>query len=134
MRMTSAATSAGLLLIVMSPCYALGEERREQSISLDWRDEPSERAPYYYEDSDGWLRRPGENPHLGTDETDGFFVQCTYFPDRRSPLSLVTFIRVRQASGSLKVTVTVRTDRGSSGQMGIRWGGREFAAYNTGTF
>ncbi len=49
-------------------------------------------------------------------------------------MSLVTFVRVRQASGNLKVTVTVRTDRGSSRQMSIRWDERELAAYHTGTF
>jgi hypothetical protein len=62
------------------------------------------------------------------------FPQRTYFQDKRSPLSLVTFVRVRHASGPLKIVVTVQTDRASSRQMSIHRDGSEVASYNTPTF
>jgi len=104
------------------------------AISLDAVDPDGQRALHYYEDADGWLRPPGGSPHLATAEADGFGVQRVYTSERRSPLSLITFVSTAKDAETLLARVTVLATRDSSRRVEIRWDGRAAAIHDAASF
>jgi len=116
---------------------AWGDLRRRagwRSITLDWADPPDQRAPHYYEDSDGWLQQPGANPNLMTDEADGFPVRCTYTSTKRSPLSLATFVNTPRSRGPLMARITVRASQDSSRKMNVLWDGALLQTFDVASY
>ncbi|HJN16006.1 MAG TPA: hypothetical protein QGH10_10965, partial [Armatimonadota bacterium] len=117
---------------------ALWGEARERSgwtsIALDATDPEGRRAPHYYEDADGRVRAPGDSPHLDTREAESFRVHRTYLQDRRSPLSLVTFVGTGKARDHLMARITVRATRDASRRVRVTWDGREVARFDCASF
>ena len=105
-----------------------------RSISLDWMDPVSQRPPHYYEDSDGWLQPPGENPHLNPDEAEGFVVQRAPSNKMRLPLSLVSFVKTGNTDSSLMIRLTVRTTRNSSRDMTVLWDHNRLASFDVASY
>ncbi len=105
-----------------------------RSITLDCHDPVDQHPPHYYEDSDGWLQRPGANPHLEPDETNGFPVERAYNGDRRLPLLLATFVKLPGSPGSLMGRITVRCDRESSRKMNVLWNGRILDTFDAASY
>lgn len=97
--------------------------------------DPSDiRAPYYYEDSDGWLIRNGENPFLSPDESAGLLVH-RIAPDRsRSPASLAVFVKTDHVQEPWMARVTVRAHKEASRRMNVLWDGKQLATYDIAHF
>lgn len=114
-----------------------GRLRRQagwRTLTLDAADPVAQRAPHYYEDADGWLRAPGESPHLRTDENAGFRVQRVYVPEGRSPLSLVAFVRTGAVSSPCLARITVQAERDATRRLEVRWDGQTVATHDTASF
>lgn len=116
---------------------AWGEARRGnawRTPALDAADPESLRPPHYYEDADGWLRAPGESPHLDTAEADGFRVQRVYRPEGRSPLSLVCFVTAAEPAGEVLARVTVQAVREGSRAVDVLWDGAPAGTLDAASF
>lgn len=104
-----------------------------RSVALDWADPPSQRAPHYYEDSDGWLRVAGESPLLAPDETGGFPAQRVQLSDRRSPTALAVFVNTPAGSQAI-ARITVASGKGSTRRMKVSWDGRSVGTQDAATY
>jgi len=111
----------------------LRQQAAWRSVALDWADPPSQRAPHYYEDSDGWLRSAGENPLLDPDETAGFPAQRVQLSDRRSPTALVVFVNTPAGSQAI-ARVTVASGKGSTRRMKLSWDGHSVGTRDVATY
>jgi hypothetical protein len=110
------------------------QDRGWSAIALDAADPEPQRAPHYYEDADGWLRRPGETPHLDTAEASGFRVQRVYLSTSRSPLSLATFVTAERETGGVLARITLQATRDGSRRLQVKWDGLEAATFDAASF
>ena len=85
-----------------------------QSLSLHWADPLGNRAPHYYEDADGSVRGPGEEPLLFLDEGEGFTIQRVLLHEARSPLSLVAFVSLQEPCSEWMARIVLRSDKETS--------------------
>ena len=113
---------------------ALRERAGWSSVSLDAADPPPSRPPHYYEDSDGWLRPPGESPHLLTDESDAFRFRRAYDSQRRLPLGLGVFVRTGRSDEPLMARITVAGERDSTRDMQVLWDGQLVGALDIASY
>ncbi len=116
---------------------AWGELRRAtgwRSITLDYHDPIDQRAPHYYEDSDGWLQAPGANPHLAIEESEGFPMRRVHLGTTRSPLSLAAFVKVQRTAEPLMARIVVRGTRESSREMNVLWDGKVVATFDVASY
>ncbi len=111
-------------------------QRQLEPITLRADDPPDIRAPYYYEDSDGWLVKHGENPFLSPDESEGFVVHRIAPSRKRSPPSLAVFVKGandrlrRRVRSTLLTKITVRAHKGASRKMNVLWDGELLATFD----
>ncbi len=101
-----------------------------RSPALDCSDPPRARAPHYYEQADGWLTPPGENPLLVLNETGGFPLSREYLSEGQAPLSLATFVRTQGASGPLMVRLEFSSDPQSPRECAVLWDGEEVLSFD----
>lgn len=116
---------------------AWGELRRAagwRSITLDVADPDEARAPHYFEDADGWLRPPGDSPHLRTHDEADLPIRRAYLSHHRSPLSLVAYVGTRRSAAPLLARVRVTATRDSSRRLAVRWNGATAATFDVASF
>ncbi|MGC9319670.1 MAG: hypothetical protein ACP5KN_16685, partial [Armatimonadota bacterium] len=75
----------------------------------------------------------GEVAALDTDASAGFRIRRVYLHDRRSPLSLVTFVRTDQPR-PLLARLTIRAVRDGSRNMRVLWDGEQVGAFDAASY
>ncbi len=105
-------------------------QQLQDSTVLRAADPPDARAPYYYEDSDGWLVKTGENPLMSPDESQGFLVHRVAADRKRSPGSMALFVKTGDVRKPLMARITVRAHKDASRNMHVLWDGKTLATFD----
>ena len=111
---------------------AWGKMRRKanwRALALDWADPLNDRAPHYYEDTDGWLERAGANELL-PNEADGFHISRTYCDGHRPALALAVFVALGESTEPIMARIIVRCNRGAHRQLLALWDGEPVAEFD----
>jgi len=104
------------------------------SISLDWRDPLSRRAPHYYEDVDGWLVDAAQHPTLKPEETDGFPIWKRYSPDKRPATGLGIFVELGDEAGPVMTRILVKASQHGFRALEVYWDGERVKTFDIASF
>ncbi len=111
-----------------------GELRRAtawNALAFDWRDPAACRAPYYYEDVDGWLVKPTEI-HEGA--PGGFAIIKQTSHTVRPVTGLGLYVRTGAKAGPVMARLSVLTGAKAFRELAVFWDGAEVAVCDTAGF
>ena len=105
-----------------------------RGLLLDAADTPDTRAPCYFENADGWLERPGDDPHLVGETGDAFVIRRRASATQLTAASLRTYVKTKATDDDLMARLIVRATSDASRRMQVRWDGNTVAEHDVASY